>query len=93
MQKQPAELDWEMGVLTCRDVAERADQVIDVVQDVGPWDRIQFRLHLLICPNCRRFVSQFEQTVRIVGGRSWLEHHSDAEEQIVEKFRAISVAK
>ncbi len=47
-------------MLTCREVAERAEHWLD--QDLGTWQTLQMRLHLAMCKGCDRFVSQMRQT-------------------------------
>jgi hypothetical protein len=43
-------------VIMCREIAELADT--DKVYQLGPIDRIQFRVHLWFCWHCRRLVRQ-----------------------------------
>lgn len=47
-------------MLTCREVAERADDWLD--QDLGPWQALQLRLHLAMCKGCSRFIDQMRAT-------------------------------
>lgn len=47
-------------MLSCRDVAERADALID--GELGPVVTLRLRLHLLMCKNCGRFVEQMRRT-------------------------------
>ncbi|MCX4189332.1 anti-sigma factor family protein [Methylophaga sp. OBS3] len=48
-------------MLSCKEVAEQASDHID--QHLR-WDqRLRFKLHLLICRNCRRYVAQLRCTI------------------------------
>ncbi|MDP4032498.1 MAG: zf-HC2 domain-containing protein [Pseudorhodobacter sp.] len=47
-------------MLTCREVAERADDWLG--QDLGPWQALQMRLHLAMCKGCSRFIEQMRVT-------------------------------
>lgn len=47
-------------MLTCREVAERAEGWID--QDLSRWAVLQMRLHLAMCKGCSRFIGQMRVT-------------------------------
>lgn len=49
-------------MLSCREVSERASDLID---GRAAWRiRVEARLHLLLCQHCRRYVEQLKLTVR-----------------------------
>jgi len=47
-------------MLTCKDVALRASDLVD--GEVGRWDSLRIRFHLAICAGCRNFVHQIKVT-------------------------------
>ncbi|HEX9858255.1 MAG TPA: zf-HC2 domain-containing protein [Paracoccaceae bacterium] len=47
-------------MLTCREVAERAEDWID--QELSLWAALQMRLHLAMCKGCSRFIGQMRVT-------------------------------
>lgn len=47
-------------MLTCRELAEQADALID--EEPGPWQTMRLRLHLAACKGCARFVEQLRTT-------------------------------
>ncbi|MBI1236217.1 MAG: anti-sigma factor [Alphaproteobacteria bacterium] len=47
-------------MLTCKDVAHRADALID--GELTGWERLKLRMHLVLCGACRRFVDQMQIT-------------------------------
>lgn len=51
--------------MTCRDVAVEANAHLE--GDLDPFASLAFRGHLLICRNCRAYVDQMRQTVRLLG--------------------------
>jgi hypothetical protein len=52
-------------VLTCREMAQQqASDYLDKQLTVR--QRIGFRLHLLLCRNCRHFMRQFRQVRRVL---------------------------
>ena len=50
-------------MLSCKDVARRADAFLDA--ELGALDRIQIRLHLMMCRGCAAFVEQMRATHRL----------------------------
>ncbi|WP_439576543.1 anti-sigma factor family protein [Elioraea sp.] len=51
-------------MLTCREVTERASEYLDGNLPFGR--RLAFRLHLLMCRHCRRYVDQLAGTIALV---------------------------
>lgn len=49
-------------MLTCKDVTELTTPHLE--RQLSPRDRLRFRLHLLMCRHCRRYVEQIQQIVR-----------------------------
>lgn len=50
-------------MLTCKDVAARASDLID--GELGPLGRVRLGLHMAICRSCARFVAQLRVTRRL----------------------------
>ena len=48
-------------MLSCKDITAQASDFHD--KQMKGWQRLQFQLHLYMCKNCRRFMSQFETTL------------------------------
>ncbi|MEX0619459.1 MAG: zf-HC2 domain-containing protein [Pseudohongiellaceae bacterium] len=48
-------------MLNCRDIAHTASDYLD--QNLSWRERLAVRLHLLMCANCKRFVSHMALTV------------------------------
>lgn len=48
-------------MLRCRDVEQQASEYLD--QELPPLLQLRFRMHLLICRNCWRYVQQLRLTV------------------------------
>ncbi len=48
-------------MLSCKDVAQQASNYID--QQYSWRQRMAFRLHLFICRNCRRYISQLRSSI------------------------------
>jgi anti-sigma factor RsiW len=49
---------------SCKDVAERANALID--GELGLADRLRIRLHLAICKGCDHFIHQMRQTKALI---------------------------
>jgi len=50
-------------MLRCREVAERADRLID--GELGHWERLNMKLHLVMCRGCRAFIQQMRATQKL----------------------------
>jgi len=50
---------------SCREITERASDYLD--QNLSPWQRAAFRMHLLMCVYCRRHVKHLDLTVATLG--------------------------
>ncbi|HHH48454.1 MAG TPA: anti-sigma factor [Gammaproteobacteria bacterium] len=46
---------------SCREITERASDYLD--QNLSPWQRAAFRMHLLMCVYCRRHMKHLDLTV------------------------------
>ncbi|MBD3220456.1 anti-sigma factor [bacterium] len=44
------------GMYSCHDVQELV--TCGTVEELGAWDRLRFRMHLMMCHHCARFVRQ-----------------------------------
>jgi predicted anti-sigma-YlaC factor YlaD len=50
---------------SCQGITERASEYLD--RDLPRWKRMSFRMHLLMCIHCRRYVSQLKLTIDTIG--------------------------
>ena len=50
-------------MLRCRDIVEQGEAYL--TKELTSWQRVQYRLHLAICRNCRRYLHAL-QTTRFV---------------------------
>ena len=64
-------------MLTCKDVCENASDYLDGSPGMG--ERLQWRLHLLICKHCRRFLRQFRLSSDVAANLSEIQAPSDEE--------------
>ncbi len=51
-------------MFSCRDVAERASDYLD--RELSPWSRLQVRLHLFLCQDCRRYIDQLRKMAALL---------------------------
>jgi anti-sigma factor RsiW len=49
-------------MMTCRQVTEFLDRYLD--GELPRMARLQFRLHLSVCRDCRRYLRSYQQTIR-----------------------------
>lgn len=50
-------------MLRCRSILEQADAYL--TSHLNVWQRLQFRVHLALCANCRRYLRQLQLTQQV----------------------------
>lgn len=55
-------------MLMCRDLARIGSDYID--GKLGPTDVISVKMHLLMCRDCRSFIGNLRESVRLIQGHS-----------------------
>jgi hypothetical protein len=76
------------GMLSCREVHRHAAMGTDA--DLGGWARLRFRLHLMMCHHCARYVRQVralgDQARRLLGREPDPEHCRRLERAVMERW-------
>lgn len=73
-------------MLTCKNVCENSTELIE--RKSGLWARFMFRVHLMMCKHCRRFVRQLEATMGVTRRVDQADEPSDEEiDRIVERLK------
>lgn len=72
-------------MLSCRDVTENASDYLE--RELGWWPRLQFRMHLMVCQLCRRYVEQLKATIRLVRDLRIELPSTEMEELLLQKLR------
>lgn len=72
-------------MLKCRDIAHQASDYLD--QQLTGWQRVRFRIHLLYCYYCRRFVNHLRITNGYLRGNPFA-HLSEADKNEVDNILA-----
>jgi len=71
--------------MTCQELSEI---VTDYLEGAMPLrDRVRFDLHVAVCPECRRYLEQMKQTVRVVGRVPPEPIPPEIEAKLLERFR------
>ena len=72
-------------MLKCREVTDRASELID--GDLDLVTRLRVRAHLVACRECRRFIRQMRATVELLGS---LDRSGErpADERLVAAYRS-----
>jgi len=50
---------------SCKDITEHSSDYLDKHQPF--FERLAFRMHLFLCVNCRRYLSQLKLTIATIG--------------------------
>jgi predicted anti-sigma-YlaC factor YlaD len=75
--------------MNCREVADFLSDYLDGA--LPPRERLMFRLHLLVCRDCRRYLDSFAATVKLthsLGERPTGEDNSPVPEELVQAILA-----
>lgn len=73
-------------MLTCREVTEMANAYLD--REMSWPEKAQFRLHLMMCKHCRRYVDQLAKTVALLRHPP-VAPDRETEDRPAEMFRAV----
>lgn len=73
-------------MLSCREVTERASRYLD--RELSWRERLQMRLHLMMCRYCTRFVDQLKATMELLR-KVRLNASPDGADRLLEAMRAI----
>ena len=71
-------------MLSCKEITEQSSEYID--KNMSFYQRMQYKLHLAMCHNCRRFMDQFKITVNTV---EKMEPEKLSDEAIEKQVRAL----
>jgi predicted anti-sigma-YlaC factor YlaD len=75
-----------LTVLTCREVTEMANDYLD--RNLNWLAKLQFRLHLMMCRHCQRYVDQLAKTITLLRGSRGEPPDRGTEDKLAEIFRA-----
>ena len=74
-------------LITCKDITETASDYIEGPNTFG--QRFWFRLHLLMCRHCRRYLQQLQTAIGVARELPVDHEPTDAEiDQLVEKLKS-----
>ena len=71
-------------MLTCKQITELVTAYAE--GQLGLGDRLRFRLHIGLCPNCRTYVRQLRATARALGRLPAPEIPADLQAELLRRF-------
>ncbi len=76
------------GMYSCREVHEHA--AMGTAEDLGFWARLRFRMHLMMCHHCARYVQQMralgDQARRLLGAAPAPDRCRELEERVMARW-------
>jgi predicted anti-sigma-YlaC factor YlaD len=72
-------------MLTCQQLAELITDYLE--GQMSLMDRVRFRTHLRLCPACRAYLTQMQQTIRILGSLPPESIPSELRQELLAHFR------
>ena len=68
-------------MLKCREITELANGYLE--HELPFMQRAQFRLHIMMCKHCRRYMDQLARTVKLLGAARRTEIAASVEDNLV----------
>lgn len=78
-------------MLTCKEITELVTAFAE--GQLGLMDRVRFRLHISMCPNCRAYVRQLRITARALGRLPEPEIPPDLQAELLHHFETWAVRR
>lgn len=75
----------EATILTCRDMAERVTDYLEGALSLS--SRLGARMHLALCPSCRRYFDQMRKTIRLLADAPPPTPPEDVAEKVIAAVR------
>jgi anti-sigma factor RsiW len=72
--------------LSCRELVELVTDYLD--GSLSRRDRARFDAHIAACPNCREYLEQFQETIRLTGTLRESDVSPEAEKALLAEFDA-----
>lgn len=73
-------------MLKCRQMTQRASDHID--RELTFWPALQYRIHLLMCRRCRRFLHNFRQSIVMVRRLRRVSVEQEQIDTVIQRIRA-----
>ncbi len=71
--------------MKCRDVTDLVTEYLEGRMSLA--DRVRFRLHIAVCPACKRYMRQMEMTVETLGELPPLDIPDDVHGELMKHFQ------
>jgi len=71
--------------MTCQELVELVTEYLDGT--LSPMDRARFEEHLAVCPYCRTYLEQMQQTISAVGKLTEESIAPQTREELLQLFR------
>ena len=72
-------------MLTCRKIEKHSTEYLD--QELTLWQRMQYKFHLFLCYQCRRYLRHLKTTLVLLKKRSIKPVDQDRVDQIVQAIK------
>ena len=72
-------------MMNCQDLTALVTEYLE--GNLNTWRRLQFDLHVAMCPDCRRYLDQMKETTRVLGQAPPVALPPDVESALLELFK------
>lgn len=74
-------------MLSCKELVENGSEYLE--SDLSRWQRFNFKMHLFMCKNCKRYIHQLKQTIAMIGFSSHQKPSEELEQRLVEEYQDV----
>ncbi|GAA4345512.1 zf-HC2 domain-containing protein [Kangiella taiwanensis] len=75
-------------MLSCKHTIAQGTDYLD--KELSFWRKVEMKMHLMICVNCRRYVKQLKQTVVMLSKGQFKQPSEQQVEQLKKEYQEVS---
>ncbi|GAA4359378.1 zf-HC2 domain-containing protein [Kangiella marina] len=72
-------------MLSCKHTIAQGTDYLD--KELGFWRKVEMKMHLMICVNCRRYVKQLKQTVIMLSKGQFKQPSKEQIDQLKREYK------
>lgn len=78
-------------MLSCKHTIEQGSDYLE--KDLGFWRKVEMKLHLMICVNCRNYVKQLKRTVLMLSKVKTKQPNDEQLKQLKHEYQLVNQQK
>ncbi|RDX36620.1 zf-HC2 domain-containing protein [Kangiella sp. HD9-110m-PIT-SAG07] len=78
-------------MLSCKHTIDQGTDYLD--KELGFWRKVEMKMHLMICVNCRRYMKQLKQTIMMLSKGQFKKPSDQQVERLKKEYQDVSTDK